>query len=77
MTKTNKKDSFEERLQKLEAAVDELESGKKGLEESLETFEKGVSLAKELARQLEEAKAKVEVLAKDQGKLIKKAWEDS
>ena len=77
MTKNGKKDSFEERLKKLEGLVSELESGKKGLEESLETFEKGVSLAKDLSLQLEEAKAKVEVLIKDQGKLLKKAWEDS
>ncbi len=77
MTKNGKKDSFEERLKKLEGLVLELESGKKGLEESLETFEKGVALAKDLSRQLEEAKAKVEVLIKDQGKLLKKAWEES
>ncbi len=77
MTKNAKKDSFEERLKKLEDLVGDLESGKHGLEESLETFEKGVGLAKDLSRQLEDAKAKVEVLIKDQGKLLKKSWEDS
>ncbi|MDE1976314.1 MAG: exodeoxyribonuclease VII small subunit [Elusimicrobia bacterium] len=77
MTKTTKKDSFGERLKKLEDLVADLESGKRGLEESLETFEKGVGLAKDLSRQLEDAKAKVEVLVKDQGKLLKKSWEDS
>ncbi|HVC09625.1 MAG TPA: exodeoxyribonuclease VII small subunit [Elusimicrobiota bacterium] len=75
--KNIKKDSFEERLKKLEELVVDLESGEHGLEQSLETFEKGVALAKDLSRQLEEAKAKVEVLIKDQGKLLKKAWEDS
>ncbi|HVA66137.1 MAG TPA: exodeoxyribonuclease VII small subunit [Elusimicrobiota bacterium] len=77
MTKSVKKDSFEERLKKLEELVAELESGEHGLERSLETFEKGVALAKDLSGQLEEAKAKVEVLIKDQGKMLKKAWEDS
>lgn len=77
MSKNNKKDSFEERLENLEELVAELESGKKGLEESLETFEKGVALAKDLNRKLEDAKAKVEVLVKEQGKFVKKAWENS
>ncbi len=60
--KTAKKETFESSLESLEAIVKELESGDKGLEESLALFEKGVSLSKGLTQQLEEAKAKVEVL---------------
>ena len=60
--KTAKKETFESSLKDLEVIVHELESGDKGLEESLALFEKGVALAKGLAKQLEEAKAKVTTL---------------
>ncbi len=62
--KEPKKESFEASLKKLENYVQALEAGDKGIEESLEVFEKGVSLARELSQRLEEAKQKVEVLAK-------------
>lgn len=77
MTKTAaKKESFEGSLEQLEALVRELESGEKGLEESLELFEKGVTLSKQLSKQLEEAKHKVEVLTKENGKLGRKPLEE-
>lgn len=73
MTKESKKESFEASLKKLEECVRSLESGEKGLEESLAVFEKGVSLARDLGHRLEEAKHKVEVLVKEGGgTLIKK-----
>ncbi|MFA6003419.1 MAG: exodeoxyribonuclease VII small subunit [Elusimicrobiota bacterium] len=80
MTKTAKKDikeGFESSLGKLESLVRELESGDKGLEESLDIFEKGVTLAKTLTKQLEEAKNKVEVLTKEGGKLNRKPMEET
>ena len=70
-----KKETFEKSLEELEAVVRGLESGEQGLEESLELFEKGVTLAKGLAKQLEEAKTKVEVLTKEGGKVLKKELE--
>ena len=71
----NKKpENFEKCLEALEALVRELESGDKGLEESLELFERGVGLAKDLTQRLEEAKTKVEALSKDGGKLSKKPF---
>lgn len=76
MTKTVKKDSFEDSLKKLEELVSELESGEKGLEDSLETYEKGVTLAKALTLQLESAKRKVEVLMKEGGKLTRKPFDE-
>lgn len=76
MTKTAKKESFEGSLESLEGIVRELESGDKGLEEALELFEKGITLAKTLSKQLEEAKKKVEVLTKDGGKLSRKPLAD-
>lgn len=65
MSKTKKQQGFEASLEELETLVRELEAGEKGLEESLETFEKGVGLAKALTKQLEEAKHKVEILMKE------------
>ena len=73
MTKTAKKESFETSLDRLETLVRDLESGNKGLEDSLGLFEKGVTLAKGLTKQLEDAKHKVEVLTKEGGKLSRKA----
>ena len=74
MTKTPKAENFESSLAALEELVRELEGGDKGLEESLALFEKGVVLAKDLTKRLEEAKTKVEALAADGGKLVKKPF---
>jgi exodeoxyribonuclease VII small subunit len=72
--KSDKPAAFEESLEELEALVRDLESGDKGLEDSLALYEKGVTLAKGLAERLEEAKTKVEALSKEGGKLAKKPF---
>ncbi len=77
MPKKEEKVSFESSLEKLEAVVRELEAGEKGLEESLTLFETGVTLAKALTRQLEEAKRKVEVLSQEDGKLARRPMPES
>jgi exodeoxyribonuclease VII small subunit len=77
MPKKEDKPDFESALQKLEGIVRELESGEKGLEESLGLFEKGVTLAKGLTAQLEDAKRKVEVLTKEGGQLTRKPFTES
>ena len=69
-----KKENFEASLETLEGLVRQLENGEKGLEESLEVFEKGITLAKTLTKQLEEAKHKVEVLTQQNGAIKKKAF---
>ncbi len=74
MTKTAKKENFEVSLEKLETLVRQLETGEKGLEESLELFEKGVSLSRTLTKQLEEAKHKVEILTKEGGTITRKPF---
>ncbi len=76
-TKEPKKESFEASLKKLENYVQTLEAGDKGIEESLEVFEKGVALAKELSKRLEEAKKKVEVLAKEDSGFSQKPLSES
>lgn len=54
--------TFEESLEKLNAIVSNLESGKLSLEESLEKFKEGVSLSAECKKRLEEAKLVVETV---------------
>jgi len=74
MAKEAKSESFEKSLESLEELVRELEAGDKGLDESLALFEKGVVLAKDLSKRLEDAKTKVEALSKEGGKLVKKPF---
>lgn len=67
MTPKAKKEAkvpFEDSLAKLETIVENLESGEKGLEESLTLFENGVKLSKELTVRLDEVKHRVSVLTK-------------
>ena len=54
--------SFDDGLDRLEALVQQLESGSLGLEEALSRFEEGVQLSQGLQRQLAEAQRRVEVL---------------
>lgn len=61
----NKKETFEAGLQRLEDIVRDLESGEKGLEDSLKLFEDGVSLSRGLTSRLEDVKKRVEVLTKE------------
>jgi len=76
MAKEPKPETFESSLESLEELVRELEAGDKGLDESLALFEKGVALAKELSKRLEDVKTKVESLSKESGKLVKKPFAD-
>lgn len=72
--KTEKTAAFEETLEHLEELVRELESGDKSLEDSLALFEKGIALARDLSKRLEEAKTKVSALSQENGKLVKKPF---
>lgn len=54
--------SFDDGLDRLEALVQQLESGSLSLEEALARFEEGVQLSQALQKQLAEAQRKVEVL---------------
>lgn len=69
--------NFESALEDLEQVVEQLESGKLALEDSLAAFEKGVGLVKYCNQKLNEVEKKVEVLVKDkEGKLQLKSFED-
>ena len=70
--KEKKEPKFEEALRRLEQIVEELEGGELSLEEALKQYEEGVTLSKLCARRLEEAKKKIELLMKENGKLFTK-----
>ena len=61
----NKQQSFETALARLEELVRTLESGEKGLDESLALFEEGVSLVRFCSERLDTAEQKVKILIKD------------
>ena len=56
--------SFEENLKQLQNTVQQLESGELTLEQSLQTFEKGVQLTRQCQTALSQAEQKVELLLK-------------
>ncbi len=58
---------FEKSLGELEAIVEKMEGGELTLEESLEYFEKGVSLTRACQKALEEAEQKVRILMDKNG----------
>jgi len=62
--------NFEKALADLEKIVEKLEKGGLSLNESLATFEKGVTLARYLRAELDKAEKKIEILLKsDKGGL--------
>lgn len=52
--------SFEEALAELEAIVGALESGKAPLEQSIQSYERGIALKKHCESKLAEAREKIE-----------------
>jgi len=59
--------SFDDGLERLEALVQQLESGSLSLEEALLRFEEGIGLSKELQQQLADAHRRVELLKQSLG----------
>ena len=57
-----KKQTFEERMEQLEALVSRMEEGGMTLEETLAHYEKGVKLALELKKELAAAEERLTVL---------------
>ena len=55
--------TFEEKLGRLSEIVERLEGKAMGLEESLKLYQEGKTLSAELAKELEEAKLKIEELS--------------
>lgn len=56
---------FEDAIKELEEVVSSLESGEKGLDESIALFEKGIKLSKQCQKMLDTAEKKVRILMAD------------
>lgn len=54
---------FEDALAELEALVEKMEAGDLSLEQSLESFERGITLTRTCEKALKEAEQKVEILS--------------
>lgn len=61
--------SFEENMEALEKAVQELENGNLNLEDSIKKFEEGINLSKKCNDILEEAEKRITVLIKKDDKI--------
>ena len=61
---SKEKESFEEKMQKLEQIVGELEKGDLNLDDSVKKFEDGIKISKECNKILEEAEKKITILVK-------------
>lgn len=59
--------SFEESMQELESLVKQMEAGDLPLEEALQSFERGIALARHSQQTLKKAEQKVQVLMKQNG----------
>ena len=55
--------SFEQALSELEALVESLEKGELSLEQSLQSFERGVTLTRSCQKALRDAEQKVRILS--------------
>lgn len=58
---------FEQALAELEALVEKMEQGDLSLEESLQSFERGIQLTRSCQQALQEAEQKVQVLLEKDG----------
>ncbi|HET6461079.1 MAG TPA: exodeoxyribonuclease VII small subunit [Syntrophales bacterium] len=64
------KEKFEEALERLEDIVRKMEAGDMSLDESLKAFEEGIKLARLCSLRLDEAERRVEILLKQEEKLV-------
>lgn len=67
--KETQKESFEEKIKKLEVIVSELESGDVALEEAINKYTEAMKLSKECSDKLTEVTEKVNKILTDNGKL--------
>ena len=70
MEQTSPKIDFEQQLTNLESLVTSLEGGDLTLEESLNSFEEGVKIARECQRALKSAEQRVELLMKEGDEIV-------
>ena len=76
-TKAKENDlTFEQSLEELETLVDKLERGQLTLDESLDTFENGMKLARVCTQKLTKAERKIEKLIEKNGELRTEPFEN-
>lgn len=71
------KQNLEEDIKRLQKIVEELDSGKLTLGESLKKYEEGIKLARSCSEVLNEASRKVELLIKKEGKFTLEKFSDT
>ena len=76
MTKKSTIPDFETALQELEQLVNKMESGDQSLEDSLQSFQRGIELTRTCQKGLKEAEQKIEKLIEKNGDFIPKQDED-
>jgi len=69
------KTTFEQALGKLERIVEQIESGRIGLEESIARYEEGIRLIKQCRAILDAAEKKIQLLSKAEGGELAEAGE--
>ncbi len=67
--------TFEQALGRLEKIVEQIESGRIGLEESIARYEEGVRLIKQCRAILDAAEQKIRILARSEGGALVEAGE--
>ena len=67
--------NFETKLEELETITKELEKGELDLNTSIEKFENGINLIKQLNKILDDAQKKITVLINDENEIVEKDFE--
>ncbi len=71
------KKNFEKSLNELEEIVEKLERGEMSLDESIEIFQKGVTLSKDLSKMLDEIEKKITILVENEkGEVVEKLFNE-
>ncbi|MDQ2085312.1 exodeoxyribonuclease VII small subunit [Herbivorax sp. ANBcel31] len=68
---SKEKKTFEESMNELEKIVEDLEKGEMPLENSIEAFQKGMGLSRNLSKMLDEMEKKITILIEDEKGSIK------
>lgn len=76
MSKKSAIPDFEAALEELEQLVQKMESGEQSLEDSLESFQRGIELTRTCQKGLKEAEQKIEKLIEKNGDFISDQNED-
>ncbi len=68
---------FEKSLEQLEQLVEQMEAGDLSLEESLNTFEKGIKLTRECVQALAQAEQRIKLLVEKNGEIKEEDFSNS